>query len=140
MLPDRLPDTTDALVLRTDFSDEDAWNTIRSLIRDPAAEFMAYVEFVSDSRYDGLTVEQLRSLSARSSYRTFAFLVDHLAVTHPDHPLLVADLADEPGRTFRVIPSAMWSVENNLSLANMDFSDFAESTDNDNIFRGFPEA
>jgi hypothetical protein len=31
----------------------------------------------------------------------------------------------------------MASVENNLSIANMDFIDFAESVDEDGIFRGF---
>ena len=46
---------------------------------------------------------------------------------------------DEPGRTFRVIPSEMWSVENNLSIANMDFAEFADAVDEDGVFRGFPE-
>jgi hypothetical protein len=31
----------------------------------------------------------------------------------------------------------MWSVENNLSLANLDFVDFAESVDDTGVFRGF---
>jgi len=33
----------------------------------------------------------------------------------------------------------MWSVENNLSISNMDFSDFADSADADGVFRGFPD-
>jgi hypothetical protein len=48
-------------------------------------------------------------------------------------------LYTEPGRTFRVIPGEIWGVENNLSLANMDFAEFADSTDRDGLFRGFPE-
>jgi hypothetical protein len=32
----------------------------------------------------------------------------------------------------------MWGVENNLSLANMDFAEFADATDPDGIFCGFP--
>jgi hypothetical protein len=32
----------------------------------------------------------------------------------------------------------MWSVENNLSTANMEFSDFANNTDAGGVFRGFP--
>jgi hypothetical protein len=31
----------------------------------------------------------------------------------------------------------MWSVENNLSLANMDFDEFADAVDAAGIFRGF---
>jgi hypothetical protein len=49
-------------------------------------------------------------------------------------------LYEEPGRTFRVIPSEMWSVENNLSVANMDFYEFADNVDLDGVFRGFPES
>ena len=34
----------------------------------------------------------------------------------------------------------MWAVENNLSIANMDFKSFADHTDPDGIYRGpFPE-
>ncbi|MFF0717196.1 DUF6924 domain-containing protein [Micromonospora sp. NPDC003816] len=39
--------------------------------------------------------------------------------------------------TFRVVPSEMWSVQNNLTIANMDWEDFAENVDGDGIFRGF---
>jgi hypothetical protein len=63
-----------------------------------------------------------------------------VSLTHPEHPILVVDLFDEPGRTFRVVPSEMWSVENNLSIANMGFEDFVGAVDRDGVFRGFPEA
>jgi hypothetical protein len=44
---------------------------------------------------------------------------------------------DEPGRTFRVIPREIWSVENNLSISNMDYHEFADNIDSDGVFRGF---
>ena len=50
------------------------------------------------------------------------------------------DLLGEPGRTFRVIPSEIWGVENNLSIANMGFEEFADAVDSDGVFRGFPQA
>jgi hypothetical protein len=93
---------------------------------------------VDDPAYDGLTVEELVGLAAGSD-RSFAFLVDRTTLTDPERPVLVVDLSDEPGRTFRVIPREMWGVENNLSLANMDYKDFAESVDPDGVFRGFSE-
>jgi hypothetical protein len=31
----------------------------------------------------------------------------------------------------------MWSVENNLSIANMEFGEFAGNLDQDGVFRGF---
>jgi hypothetical protein len=69
----------------------------------------------------------------------FILVADRLALTSPEHPVLVVDVAREPGRTFRVVPSAAWSVENNLSLANMDFEEFADAVDEGGVFRGFPE-
>ena len=135
----KIPSSEDPPVLRTDFSDDSAWASIRAAIKQPVGEFRAYVDFVSDPEYDGLTAEQLTGLMPEDSDLTFAFIVDRVALTHPEHPILVVDLYDEPGRTFRVIPSQMYSVENNLSIANMDFEEFAEGVDDDGIFRGFPE-
>ncbi|GAB4214988.1 MAG: hypothetical protein OHK0012_14070 [Synechococcales cyanobacterium] len=61
-----------------------------------------------------------------------------MTLSNPEQPILVVDLIHEPGRTFRVIPGEIWAVENNLSIANMDFHDFANSVDPDGVFRGFP--
>lgn len=53
--------------------------------------------------------------------------------------LLRTDFYDESGRTFRVISREMWGVENNLSIANMDYYEFADNVDPDGVFRGFPQ-
>ncbi|WP_376771528.1 DUF6924 domain-containing protein [Actinomadura alba] len=37
----------------------------------------------------------------------------------------------------RVIATEFWSIENNLSLSNMDFHEFADAVDEEGIFRGF---
>ena len=132
-----LPATNNAIVVRTDFSDDAAWESIKSAITEPVDEFMAYVDFVDDPEYEDLSVETLASLIAPDGYRAFVFVVDRVSLSHPERPILVVDLVDEPGQTFRVIPKAMWSVENNLSLANLDFVDFAESVDDAGVFRGF---
>jgi hypothetical protein len=34
-------------------------------------------------------------------------------------------------------PSKLWSVENNLNLANMDWMDFHRAAGQDGVFRGF---
>lgn len=72
----------------------------------------------------------------------YMFLVDAETVRNPEIPIVAVDTGpDQPerprGRTFRVIPTEMCSVENNLSLANMDFEDFADSAGEDGVFRGF---
>jgi hypothetical protein len=127
------------LVLRVDFSDEAAWDSICKAIQEPVGEFQAYVDFVSDLAFRGMGVQELLTLNVKRLNRSFMFVVDQIALVHPDHPILVIDLLNEPGRTFRVIPSEMWGVENNLSIANMDFAEFADFVDQDGVFRGFPE-
>ena len=132
-----LPQSENALVLRVDFSDSAAWDGVSAAICAPSGEFRAYVDFVSDVEYDGLSPEDVCSLMPPEAEHTFIFMVDRMTLVHPEHPILVVDTFHEPGRTFRVIPSEMASVENNLSIANMDFVDFAESVDEDGVFRGF---
>ena len=131
----RLPATENSLVLRTEFSQDAVWESVCAAISAPVGDFEAQVTCVSDVAYDGLTVERL--LKLRHGDHGFVFIVDRVAMTDPEMPILVVDLDDEPGRTFRVVPSEMWSVENNLSLANMDFFEFAEAVDHDGVFRGF---
>ncbi|MGH7990365.1 MAG: DUF6924 domain-containing protein, partial [Limisphaerales bacterium] len=128
-----------SLVLRTDFSNESAWKATCAAILDPNADFSANVNFVSEQKYDGLETEKLLPLFSEISPQSFAFVVDNITLTNPEHPILVIDLQDKSGRIFRVIPSAMWKIENNLSIANADFDDFANAVDKDGIYRGFSE-
>jgi len=125
------------LALRTDFSDEDAWKSLCAAIQNPDDEIGASLDLVSDPKYDGLEANQLPSLLSEDSPASFAFIIDRLALSHPGHPILVIDLHDKIRRTFRVIPSEIGSVENNLSTANMGFDEFAKAIDMDGIFRGF---
>ena len=131
-----LPRSDQALVIRTDFSDDSAWNTIVAAIRQPVEGFYAYVDFVDDPAFGELTVEQLVALRDDLS-KSYAIVADAVTMSDADHPLLVVDLIEEVGRTFRAVPSAVQSVENNLSIANMDFREFADNVDADGVFRGF---
>jgi len=137
-----LPTIENTLLLRTDFSDDSKWESLREAIEQPNEDgFKAYVEYISDPAYDGLTVEQLVALEPKGDQcgkHTFAFIADRTTFSSLERPVLVVDLHDEPGRTFRVIPAEMWGVENNLSIANMDYSEFADNADPDGTFRGFP--
>ena len=135
----KLPSTDEALVLRTDFSDDIAWQLICESIRDPGGEFKAYVNFLNDRQYEGITPEQLLDIIPENYEHSFIFIVDQVAISNPENPILVIDLYDEPGQAFRVIPSETWGIENNLSIANMDFSDFANAVEQDGVFRGFPK-
>lgn len=128
-------------VIRTDFADEAAWVAVCAALREPDAEsgYEADVTCRSDRRYAGLTADGVAALLPDEQC-TFMFIVDHLTLTHPEHPLLAVDLNDIPGRSFRTIPSAVAAIEANLSLANMDFAEYADhaaATWPDGIHRGF---
>ena len=135
----RLPDTDEALVLRTDFADDEAWGRLCTEIQRPHGLFRANVSCVSNRVFEGATAEAIAAAESGDDNlrRSYLFIVDRPALTEPDHPVLVLDLFAEPGRTFRVVPSELGSIENNLSLGNMDFRDFADACGSDGIFRGF---
>lgn len=137
----KLPKTENSLVLRTDFSDDSAWKSVCAAIREPSAwGYRACVDCHSDPEYDGLTTKQLTTLASIGSDHSFVFIVDRVALSHSEQPILVVDLYTEPGRSFRVIPCEMSSVQANLSIGNMDFAEFADSVDKDGVFRGFPKS
>lgn len=129
-----LPESNGALVVKADHADGAARVRVCSEIEAPAGEFRAGVSFVGDPDLAALSIGALTSLAQRGPCRSVMFIVDRIALTNPEHPILVLDRAEEPGRTFCGIPREMWSVEDNLSLAGMDFEEFAGG-----VFRGFPE-
>jgi len=137
-----IPKTENALVLRTDFSNQSAWERICRIIRLPVGlfRFRANIDFLDEAQYTGITKEQLLELISKDYNHNFIMIVDQTAISHRDHPLLIVDLYEGSGNEFRAIPSQIQGIENNLSIANMDFEDFTDSVDEDGIFRGFPQS
>lgn len=129
----------DVAVLRTDFSDDKAWEVICEEIKLPESEngFEANVVFINDLEYDKVGLTSIGSMLPPEYEHEIIFLVDQETINNNEHPVLCIGLEENLGESFRVIPSLMWSVENNLSLANMEFNDFSESVDHDGVFRGF---
>jgi hypothetical protein len=146
-------------VIRTEFSDNEKWSAIRQLVGAPQNEFgqkfYANVKYVSDEKYAGMEPETLVH-SLPDDYTGFVcFIVDETTFEREQNPLLVVGFSPNsvdpkdyertpkqtPSadiKTFRAIPSTIQSIENNLSIANMDFEEFADSVDDDGVFRGFP--
>ncbi len=138
MIRPTLPDYDYSLLIRTDFSDDAAWEKVCRLVKAPQPPygFQAAVECISELECDGLTPETIRSVLPPTHQASIVYLVDNQTLTQADHPVLVVDLAGDI-RTFRVIPSEAWAVENNLRIANIDFDDFVAVLDDDGVFRGF---
>jgi hypothetical protein len=155
-----IPETEKTPVLRTDYSDDAAWETICASIREASpeardvfgkwsalcatigqnfGELQVHVDFIDEPQYAGLTVDQLLRLLPETSHQTFLFVVDQVTVQHSDHPILVVDLFTRPGRAFRAVPSQIYAIECNFFVANMDWEEFAERVDADGVFRRSPE-
>src|SRR5215475_14490533 len=116
--PDVLPNTDDTPLLRTDFSDEKAWDSARTVIEQPVEdEFLAYVSYVDDPAYGDLTPEQILALVPEEYDHAIVVVADRTALASPEVPFLVLDLAEERGRQVRVIAEELLSIENNLSIA-----------------------
>jgi hypothetical protein len=140
-----LPKVEDSPVVRTTFDDEAAWNKVCALIQQPVSdgaggEFRAYVAFIDDVAFRNLSGDELLERVPEDFGHSFLMVVDAATVGSAEYPILVIDLYDERRRRFRAIPSQIQSIENNLSIANMDFADFADCADEDGVFREFPEA
>ena len=136
-----LPATRNPLVVRTVYESPDIWDTICELIRAPQYEatytFFAHVNFLDDADIRDLTSEDLLVRVPKDYVHSVLFVVDTVAARSPEFPILVVDLHRQRGRTFRAIPSQIRAIENNLSLANMDFAEFADNAGADGVFRGF---
>ncbi len=141
-------------VVRTDFSDDESWELVVYELTKPdddGAE--AHVTPVEDRSLAGVTGEMLGSAFdgqgmsygyvALADSRSMAEAESGGEVTVDYVDLSVADEDDVelvesfPGRTFRCSALQFPSVEVNLSLANRDFSEFADNVGADGVFRGF---
>ena len=131
--------TENPWVLRTDFSDQLIWEQICTIIQEPVDGFSAYVDFINDADYEGVIIDHLLTLVPKNYKYGFIMIVDQIAISNIDHPLLIVNLTESSNASFRAIPSTVQAIENNLSIGNMDFEEFAHSVDESGIFRDFPE-
>jgi hypothetical protein len=134
-----IPETSASPPLRTDFTDDAAWNTICKEISKPGPEgFRAEVEAIDDKAFEGVGVQQILDAVPEEYPHSFIIVADRAAMAPQDRTLLVVNLdADGAGQHFRAVMSEMWAIDNNLSIANMDFADFANAVDSDGVHRGF---
>ncbi|WP_455271365.1 DUF6924 domain-containing protein [Rhizobium herbae] len=78
----------------------------------------------------------LAEAASRTGDHALLIVADSSTMNNADMPLLCVDTVLLGGE-FRVVPERLWGVENNVSLANMDFSEFAVAVGRDGVFRGF---
>lgn len=135
----------DALVIRTDFSDNEAWNAVLEELRrpwGPEGEFPASVRVVDVPAWAGATADEV--LAAVNESWSVVFVADHTTMRSPLRALLALstgwedvstldpvyyqELIESPEpREFRTMPVAAHGVHIDLALGNVHFAEYAEA-------------
>ena len=134
----RIPPAENALLIRTDFSDQNAWKHLIADVQEPADPFIFNMDVVDDRANIGATAEQIITALPPEYPHSFFVMADNNSMSPPDYPLLVVDVSGDAGRRFRSVALQIAVIDNNLSIGNMDFEEFAQSVDETGTFRGLP--
>ncbi|MFJ3671512.1 DUF6924 domain-containing protein [Streptomyces sp. NPDC090106] len=123
-------------LVRTCFSDEESWQSLLVEVSTPNEDdFLANVDIVDDITYQGLSAQEMASLTPPGT--ALLVLADKVTLAVSDRPLLVIRTGAGPHDELRVVAAELWSVENNITWANMDWAEFTDAVDEDGVFRGF---
>ena len=132
-------DELSPLVIRTDFTDEEAWNRVLEELHEPWAGNEAAPYLISEPAYDRVPADRIIKavLAAIPELELpgVVFIADATTMHEEKHPLLTVSTEwsgepfaeDEEAFTtqFRIRPNAAIEVSCNLGIGNMDFEDFA---------------
>ncbi|MGY5036257.1 DUF6924 domain-containing protein [Streptomyces sp. 900116325] len=141
-----------ALIIRTDYSDEQAWTAVKEeLMRSWGdGDFEPYVHIADDPKWAGFTSAQILSAAVADEELSVVFLADRDSMRDGPLTLLaVAVLAREEcdsdeefeadGGEFRTVPAGVHEIHANLMIANLSFGDFKEAAEQgpQSAFQGF---
>ncbi|MFG1808288.1 DUF6924 domain-containing protein [Streptomyces sp. NPDC049040] len=140
------------LIIRTDFSDETAWQAVceESLRPWGDGDYEPHVHLVDDPVWAGATTDHVIAAVSADEDLSIVFLADRITMRNREHPLLAVAVltrdecaSDEEfeayGGSLRTACASIHDIHANLSIANLDFADLAEAARNDpaGIFRSF---
>ncbi|QIK66735.1 hypothetical protein G7072_10640 [Nocardioides sp. HDW12B] len=141
-------------LIRTDFSSDEGWQRlVGEVTKDSDGGdgewYTPNLQPLSDRDFEGTTAETLATAWPRDSHG-YVVLADSRslqeAMAGGEVTVVFVDLCAEDedaelgelyGNSFRCVAGEVASVEANLSIANVDFSEFAGSADHDGVLRGF---
>lgn len=141
-----------ALIIRTDYRDEQAWTAVKEeLMRSWGdGDFEPYVHIADDPKWAGCTSAQILSAAVADEELSVVFLADRDSMRDGPLTLLaVAVLAREEcdsdeefeadGGEFRTVPAGVHEIHANLMIANLSFGDFKEAAEQgpQGTFQGF---
>jgi hypothetical protein len=122
-------------LLRTDFTDDAAW---RTLLEDIGEAGRAWLTVMADPAHEGLPAAELLALVPDGSAYPVLVVADAETFAGHERTLLLIDVREEPGRTFRAaVPDAFASALGNLAIDNQTFDDYlaSGSLGDDGVYR-----
>ncbi|GAB3451575.1 hypothetical protein GCM10027570_28570 [Streptomonospora sediminis] len=128
-------------IVRTDFSDEAAWQAAWQDIMLPRTYWddgvVLDASLVAEPEFAGWTGKELAAALASQDEHALVLVVDAETLASPEHPVLVVEIDPDldEARSFRAIPHALLDAVIQLSIANMDWEDFSESAGPDGVLR-----
>jgi hypothetical protein len=133
-----LPKSDIYLLVRTYFGDDAGWDALKALIDEGSEEgFFANAQYVDDRQFDGFSSKALEDAHPhRDSGWDVMYVADEQAITHPAHPLLLVRVGSTEELPFRCRADALYEVDANLSLANLDWDDFRGQVDASGVYGG----
>ncbi|MEU3272484.1 hypothetical protein ABZ639_16705 [Saccharomonospora sp. NPDC006951] len=129
MATTRLPETDHSPLLRTDFTDDDAWSALLTEVGDD------WLTVMPDPAHEGLPVPELISLVPEGRRYPVLAVADNVTFSSADRTLLLVDVDEEPGRSFRAVPEAFRSAIGNLAIENLSFDDYLGMLDDSGVYR-----
>lgn len=142
-----LPVTSETLLVRTCFDDEEGWRALldgmggtdedgwvgADLDMDEidVDDYPLTALIVDDRAYENLLPGQVPALVSSEEHATLVVLADSRTFGEPGRPLTAVDLYDTPGQPAVLPCRKVGSLACNLDIANMDFFEFVaeEGTD-----------
>ena len=142
-------------LLRTNFTDDAAWRRVVTAVTaevhgpDFGGTYTPNIQPIENQAFEGATGE---SLAAQANDKTYGYVIlaDARSMRESaggELTVRLVDLSVAPedaeefgwllGREFRSVVTEVASIEANLSIANMDFDEFADAVEEDGVFRGF---
>ncbi|MEV8593600.1 hypothetical protein [Streptomyces sp. NPDC052012] len=148
-------DAFDALVIRTDFHDDQVWQALAAALMKPRGDrqYEADVHVINDPVWAGAAVHEVLTAVCADEDLAVVFIADRISMRSESHPLLAVttltreDCADDEdyaqltefGREFRTVPAGVHDIHANLSIGNLGFEEYAAWAHDDpqGIYRAF---
>ncbi|MER8184929.1 hypothetical protein [Kitasatospora sp. NPDC094015] len=143
-----------ALIIRTDFGDEEGWQAVLAELSEPwqfpDGDIEPHLHIVDDPAWAGAAPDDVIAALAGDEDLSVVYLADRLTMDGRDHALLAVAVltreecgSDEEFEAYRgavrTVPAGIGDIHANLSIANLDFADVVDAARADpaGVFRSF---